>query len=41
MSASDAQLHEPYETFRFVLVTAGADLLDWPTLDTVARRLEG
>ena len=35
MSASDVQLDEPGETFRFVLVTAGADLLNWSTLDAL------
>lgn len=32
MSASNAQLDEPGDTFRFVLVAAGAALLEWPAL---------
>ena len=35
MSPSNVQLDEPGETFRIVLVTAGADLLEWPTLDSL------
>lgn len=35
MGASDVQLGEASETFRLVLVTAGADLLDWSTLDAL------
>lgn len=35
MGASDVQLGEVGETYRFVLVTAGADLLDWVTLDAL------
>lgn len=35
MGASEVQLNEQDEEFRFVLVTAGADLLDWTTLDAL------
>lgn len=37
MGASGVQLGEANETFRFVLVIAGADLLDWPTLDALSE----
>ena len=35
MVASDDQLSEHSEGFRFVLVTAGVDLLDWATIDVL------
>ena len=35
MDASDVQLSEHSEAYRFVLVTAGANLLDWATLDAL------
>ncbi len=35
MTANDVSLSEPSKAFRFVLVTEGADLLDWDTLDAL------
>ena len=35
MPVNDVSLSEPSKAFRFVLVTAGADLLDWDTLDAL------
>ena len=35
MAASDVSLNEASKAFRFVLVTEGADLLGWDTLDAL------
>ncbi len=35
MTPSEASPVEPMHTFRFVLVTGGADLMEWATLDAL------